>query len=142
MNDTQDTVPGDAESPSPDLVQVVLGECSPADADAVFGVLREHFDSDRGGDAPHQTDETEQERRPAVWTGAFRAPRTPDSVSGVLLSGPVTADLQGGPQAVGHVQATLGSAFDVSVQGKASGDQEVEVQLRLTGADRGRPGPG
>ncbi|MFK4070151.1 hypothetical protein [Streptomyces sp. NPDC029674] len=121
--------------PSPDLVQVVLGECSPADADTVFNVLRAHFPSDRGTDAPRQTGES----CPAVWTGGFRAAHSPDSVRGVLLAGSVTADLQGGPVAVDRLRRTLASAFVVSTTGTVSGDQEIEVQLRLTGPEHGAP---
>lgn len=122
-------------APSADLVQVALGECSPADADTVFDVLRTHFASDRGSDAPRQTGE----ECPAVWTGEFRAAHSPGSVPGVLLAGSVTADLQGGPVAVARLRRTLESAFVVSTVGSVSGDQEVEVQLRLTGPEHGAP---
>ncbi|MGW5868551.1 hypothetical protein ACWFRJ_41110 [Streptomyces sp. NPDC055239] len=135
MNDTPDPAALIAQSDSPDLVQVVLGECSAADADAVFGVLRTHFASDRGEDAPHRTEQV----RPAVWTGGFLATGNPGPVRGVLLAGPVTADLQGSPVAVDRLRATLDSAFVVSDTGTASGDQEVQVQLRLTGAEHGEP---
>ncbi|MGB8945032.1 MAG: hypothetical protein WCD21_33095 [Streptomyces sp.] len=135
MNDTPDPTAPTAQSDSPDLVQVVLGECSAADADAVFGVLRAHFPSDRGEDAPHRTEQP----RPAVWTGAFIAAESTGPVRGVLLAGPVTADLQGSPVAVDRLRATLESAFVVSANGTASGDQEVQLQLRLTGAEHGEP---
>ncbi|MFD4481234.1 hypothetical protein ACFWPU_34660 [Streptomyces sp. NPDC058471] len=57
----------------------------------------------------------------------------------MLLAGPVTADLQGSPVAVDRLRATLESAFVVSANGTASGDQEVQLQLRLTGAEHGEP---
>lgn len=135
MNDTPDPASPTAQSDSPDVVQVVLGECSAADADAVFGVLRAHFPSDRGEDAPHRTEQP----RPAVWTGGFLAADSPGPVRGVLLAGPVTVDLQGSPVAVDRLRATLESAFVVSPKGHVSGDQEVQVQLRLTGAEHGEP---
>uniref|UniRef100_UPI0034DF8C7D hypothetical protein n=1 Tax=Streptomyces flavofungini TaxID=68200 RepID=UPI0034DF8C7D len=135
VNDTSHANPADPVSPSPDLVQVVLDECSAADADTVFTVLREHFPSDRGDDAPRQTGQSES----AVWTGEFRAEKAPDSVPGVLLAGSVTADLQGGPVAVGRVRSVLESAFVAEQVGSVSGDQEVQVQLRLTGAEHGEP---
>ncbi|MFC8128788.1 hypothetical protein [Streptomyces sp. NPDC057302] len=135
MNDTSGPASPGAQDDSADLVQVVLGECSAADADAVFGVLRTHFPSDRGNEAPHRTEQP----RDAVWTGAFRADHSPGPVRGVLLAGPVTADLQGGPVAVDRLRATLESAFVASDNGTASGDQEVQVQLRLTGAEHGEP---
>ncbi|MEU5687336.1 hypothetical protein [Streptomyces venezuelae] len=127
--------PESPHPPSADLVQVVLGECSPADADTVFTVLREHFPSDRGSDAPGQTGET----CPEVWTGGFLADHSPGSVPGVLLAGSVTADLQGGPVAVSRLRAALASAFVETDAATVSGDQEVEVQLRLTGPDQGAP---
>lgn len=135
MNDTPGPASPIAQSDSPHLVQVVLGECSAADADAVFGVLRTHFPCDRGEDAPHRTEEP----RPAVWTGGFLAVGSPGPVPGVLLAGPVTVDLQGGPVAVDRLRTTLESAFVVSPGGTVSGDQEVQVQLRLTGAEHGEP---
>ncbi|MFF1379775.1 hypothetical protein [Streptomyces sp. NPDC058308] len=121
--------------PSAELVQVVLGECSVADADTVFTVLRAHFPSDRGVDAPRQT----EQESPAVWTGEFRVAGSPGPARGVLLAGPVTADLQGGPVAVAHLREALEAAFVVSPVGTVSGDQEIEVQLRLTGAEHGAP---
>ncbi|MFI1677905.1 hypothetical protein [Streptomyces sp. NPDC020607] len=127
--------PESPHPPSADLVQVVLGECSPADADTVFNVLREHFPSDRGADAPGRTGEA----TPEVWTGGFLADHSPDSVPGVLLAGTVAADLQGGPVAVSRLRAALASAFVVTDAVTVSGDQEVEVRLRLTGPDEGAP---
>ncbi|MFH8484640.1 hypothetical protein [Streptomyces longisporoflavus] len=135
MNDTPDPAAPIAQTDSPDLVQVVLGECSAADADAVFGVLRTHFPSDRGDEAPHRTEQAQ----PAVWTGGFLASADTGPVRGVLLAGSVTADLQGGPVAVQRLRETLESAFVVSTTGTESGDQEVQMQLRLTGAEHGEP---
>ncbi|WP_070321145.1 hypothetical protein [Streptomyces alboniger] len=133
MNDTPNPASPASRPDSPDVVQVVLGECSAADADTVFTVLRDHFPSDRGDDAPSQTGSSD----PAVWTGAFRASRTPEPGAGVLLAGSVTADLQGGPVAVERLRAALDSAFAVTAKGTVSGDQEIQVQLRLTGAEHG-----
>ncbi|MFG2650718.1 hypothetical protein [Streptomyces sp. NPDC048436] len=135
MNDTPAPDSPAEQSGSPDQVQVVLGECSAADADAVFGLLRTHYPSDRGDDAPHRTEQP----RPEVWTGGFLAAHDPGPVRGVLLADTVTADLQGGPVAVNRLRATLESAFATSVTGTVSGDQEVQVQLRLTGSEHGEP---
>ncbi|MFG2502143.1 hypothetical protein ACGFSB_28520 [Streptomyces sp. NPDC048441] len=135
MSGTPDPASPTAPSASCDLVQVVLDECSVADADAVFGVLRTHFASDRGDAAPHRTEQP----LPAVWTDDFVVDHSTGPVPGVLLAGAVTADLQGGPVAVGHLRDTLASAFSASVTGTVSGDQEVQVQLRLTGPEHGEP---
>jgi hypothetical protein len=56
----------------------------------------------------------------------------PAEVSGVTLAGTVTADLQGCPVAVERLCRTLDAAFAVEKVGTVAGDQEVEVQLRLT----------
>ncbi|MEU6994144.1 hypothetical protein ABZ953_26260 [Streptomyces sp. NPDC046465] len=138
MNDPSSPSAPAPHPPSPDLVQVVLGECSVADADTVFSVLRDHFPSDRGADAPRRTGEEGQEG-PAVWTGGFLAEGSPAPARGVLLAGSVTADLQGGPVAVTRLRRALESAFVVSPVGTTSGDQEVQVQLRLTGPEHGAP---
>ncbi|MFG3281432.1 hypothetical protein [Streptomyces sp. NPDC048111] len=128
MNDSTPATPSAADSP--DLVHVMLGECSAADADAVFDVLAAHFDSDRADDVPGRREGP----RPATWTGSFRVDHAPDEVDGVVLAGQVTADLQGGPVAVDRLHRTLAAAFAVEKAGSAAGDQEVDVQLRLTNA--------
>ncbi|SDL30848.1 hypothetical protein [Streptomyces indicus] len=117
-----------ADAPSVDQVQVVLGECSAADAEAVFTVLREQFPSDRdpGGPLPAGS------RTPAVWIGTFAAAHRPHPGPDVRLEGPVTAQLQGGPVAVARLREALEAAFAVADLGSASGDQEVDAQLRLS----------
>ncbi|MEU9192255.1 hypothetical protein [Streptomyces hundungensis] len=130
MNDSTSPASPKAEADSPDLVQVMLGECSPADADAVFEVLGTHFTSDRADVVPHR----DEGPRPAAWTGSFCVDHAPGEVTGVLLSGPVTAELQGGPVAVERLRKTLAAAFSVEAAGSSAGDQEVDVQLRLTNA--------
>ncbi|CAM5290378.1 hypothetical protein AB0M94_33740 [Streptomyces xanthochromogenes] len=126
MNDSASSTSPAADSP--DLVHVMLGECSAADADAVFDVLATHFDSDRDNDVPGRREGP----RPATWTGSFRADHAPSDVAGVILAGPVTADLQGGPVAVDRLRHTLAAAFSVETAGSAAGDQEVDLQLRLS----------
>ncbi|MFD4527035.1 hypothetical protein ACFWP7_24500 [Streptomyces sp. NPDC058470] len=122
--------PTAAEASSPDLVQVVLGACSAADADTVFRALGSRFASDRGDDTPAQLTDT----HPDTWTSAFLVPHGAAPLSGTILAGAVTVDLQGGPVAVGRLRETLASGFAVEATGSASGDQEVDLQLRLTGA--------
>ncbi|MBC9718962.1 hypothetical protein H9Y04_41195 [Streptomyces sp. TRM66268-LWL] len=135
MNHTEPSAARPPHPPSPDLVQVVLAECSAADADTVFDVLRAQFPSDRGDDVPGH----KEPGRPDVWTGGFLAGHSPEPSPGVLLAGTVTADLQGGPVAVARIRALLEQAFVAQAKGTVSGDQEVQVQLRLTGADEGQP---
>lgn len=56
---------------------------------------------------------------------------SPADVTGTVLAGTVTADLQGCPVAVERLCRTLDAAFAVEKVGKVAGDQEVEVQLHL-----------
>jgi hypothetical protein len=111
-------------------VQVVLSDCSAADAGSLFAALCSRFSSDRcAEDRPHET----EGNRPTMWTGTFDTSGTSgdDPVPPAQLSAPVTADIQGGPLAVKHLREALGDAFTVHQLGEEAGDQEVEVQLRL-----------
>lgn len=144
MNDTAndtDTAHGTSSSvdptgqpaSSPDLVEVVLDACSIADADTVLHVLGTRF-APEGGDAMPRHDSS---ARSDTWTGAFLVaygPRDAALPSDLSLNGSVTVELQGGPVAVDRLRETLASAFDVQVSGSASGDQEVDLRLRLTNA--------
>jgi hypothetical protein len=113
-------------------VQVVLSDCSAVDAGHLFAALRGRFASDRGaGDEPHES----KEHRPTVWSGTFdtSGEREGGAVPAAQLSAPVTADVQGGPLAVKRLLDALGEACIVYEVGEDSGDQEVQVQLRLEG---------
>ncbi|MFI6335493.1 hypothetical protein [Streptomyces sp. NPDC050535] len=133
-NDTSSATPsGDPAAEwasNPDLVQVVLGDCSVADADTVFRALGSRFASERGDDAPAQRTDT----HPDTWTSAFLVSDSAAPLSETILAGSVTADLQGGPVAVSRMREALASGFAVEGTGSVSGDQEVDVQLRLTAA--------
>jgi hypothetical protein len=111
-------------------VQVVLSDCSAADAGSLFAALCSRFSSDRcAEDKPHET----EGNRPTMWTGTFDTSGSSGDtpVPPAQLSAPVTADVQGGPLAVKHLREALGEAFTMHVLGEEAGDQEVEVQLRL-----------
>ncbi|MCX5205289.1 hypothetical protein OG897_28005 [Streptomyces sp. NBC_00237] len=113
---------------SPDLVQVVLSDCAADDATAVLGALGSGFAPGRPSDSPGRSPDTGSD----TWTESFAAAEPPASLSGTELKGGVTAELQGAPVAVGRVREALASAFAVEERGSASGDQEVDLQLRLT----------
>lgn len=111
-------------------VQVVLSECSATDAGNLFQALQGRFASDRAaGDEPHES----EQRRPTVWAGTFDMARPAEHAGkpAAHLSGPVTADVQGSPHAVQQLRGALDECFTVHEMGMDSGDQEVEVQLRL-----------
>ncbi|MCX4459670.1 hypothetical protein OG585_43800 [Streptomyces sp. NBC_01340] len=133
-HDTSSSVdPTDRRASSPELVQVVLDTCSVADADTVLRVLGTRFAPESGDETPRHDSTAPSD----TWTGAFLVGR--DARDAALppessLNGSVTVELQGGPVAVDRLRETLTSAFDVQVSGSASGDQEVDLRLRLTNA--------
>ncbi|GAA3714041.1 hypothetical protein [Streptomyces tremellae] len=119
MTSTEPSANPDAE------VAVELTGSAPEDAQAVFGVLHSAYASDRDrDDAPSGSGAT-------VWAATFDTAARHGDAHPVPLGAPVTAVLQGGPQAVHGVRSTLESAFAVRIVGTSSGDQEQEVQLRL-----------
>lgn len=129
-----------SQGPPEQRVQVVLSACSADDAESVLGVLRRYFSADAGGAGAsaggaraghgHAGDVP---ARPTVWTATFDTSRVPEGVSGAALGGAVTADVQGGPVAVARLRDVLHRTFEVEDAGAASGDQEVDLQLRLRG---------
>ncbi|MFE9097311.1 hypothetical protein [Streptomyces sp. NPDC007264] len=113
-------------------VEVVVSGCSAADAGSLFAELCRRFGSDRAAeDAPHETAGV----RPTMWTGTFDTSAAPGgsgrTASPPPLSGQVTAELQGEPCAVERLRRALDDTFVVHEVGAVSGDQEIEVELRL-----------
>lgn len=105
-----------------------LSGCRPEDAHVVFGTLRTLFASDRASDdRPQEVTGA----RPTVWSSTFDVSEVRQQADPARLSGPVTADVQGGYWSVAKLQEGLTGAFAVEVLGTAAGDQEQEVQLRL-----------
>ncbi|MEV5608998.1 hypothetical protein [Streptomyces sp. NPDC052225] len=109
-------------------VGVELSECTPDDAASVLAVLCAAYPSDRvEGEAP--------DPKATVWpTTVDVTPDVAPPARTSSLSGPVTADLQGGPQALSRLRATLDAAFAVEEVSTTSGDQEQVQHLRLTTA--------
>ncbi|MFD1657173.1 hypothetical protein ACFSL4_02720 [Streptomyces caeni] len=113
-------------------VEVVVSGCSAADAGSLFAELCRRFGSDRSlDDAPHETAGV----RPTMWTGTFDTSAAPGRFGRTAppppLSGQVTAELQGEPRAVERLRRALDETFVVHQVGAVSGDQEIEVELRL-----------
>jgi hypothetical protein len=113
-------------------VEVVVSDCSAADAGRLFAELCRRFGSDRRAeDVPHETEGS----RPTMWTGTFDASATSGAseqmASPPSLSGPVKLELQGEPLAVERLRRALDAMFDVHQLGVVAGDQEVDVELRL-----------
>ncbi|MEU8979318.1 hypothetical protein [Streptomyces sp. NPDC048309] len=132
MNDTPSSAGSTAADEAPaDLVQVVLGTCSADDAETVLRALGSRFEAD-----PDLVSDTRRDARthPDTWADGFLVSHSAAPLPEAALSGPVTAELQGGPVAVARLRETLASAFAVEDTGSVSGDQEVDLQLRLTTA--------
>ncbi|MFC3572284.1 hypothetical protein ACFOZ0_03085 [Streptomyces yaanensis] len=113
-------------------VEVVVSDCSAADAGSLFAELCRRFGSDRATDeAPHEA----ASGRPTMWTGTFDTSAAPGpsrrTAPSPHLSGPVTAELQGEPRAVERLRRALDETFVVHQLGVVAGDQEVDVELRL-----------
>jgi hypothetical protein len=116
-------------------VTVSISGCVKEDAHAVFSVLRACFPSDRGpGDLPQYA----ATGRVTVWTSAFDVSRAEDvrgRAEPLPLTAPVTVTLLGGCHVVDEVRDCLAAAFSLLEEGKVSGDQEKELQLRLESLD-------
>ncbi|OIJ68704.1 hypothetical protein [Streptomyces mangrovisoli] len=109
-------------------VSVEISGCSKEDARVVFDTLCECFESDRcAEDVPQQIHEV----RPMVWLGTFDVADVRRGSHRARLTGPVTADVQGGYWAIERFRTTLDSLFTVHDLSTASGDQEREMNLRL-----------
>ncbi|PKV83706.1 hypothetical protein [Streptomyces sp. TLI_146] len=122
-----------SQAPPEHRVQVVLSACSADDAESVLGVLRRYFSADEGADDAGHGPTSRGPARPTVWTAAFDTSRVPQEVSRAALGDAVTVDVQGGPVAVARLRDVLHRTFEVEDAGAASGDQEVDLQLRLRG---------
>jgi hypothetical protein len=111
------------------MATVSLTGASKEDAATVFGVLRTAFPTDRPFDDVPQEQPGD---RTAVWTAEFEPTQEWIPTDPIPLEGSVSATLQGGYVAVDQLREALDVAFAVDERGTASGDQEKEVDLRLT----------
>ncbi|MFG2784942.1 hypothetical protein ACGFY7_44865 [Streptomyces prunicolor] len=111
------------------MATVSLTGASKEDAATVFGVLRTAFPTDRPFDDVPQEQPGD---RTAVWTAEFEPTQEWIPTDPIPLEGSVSATLQGGYVAVDQLREALDVVFAVDERGTASGDQEKEVDLRLT----------
>lgn len=109
---------------APTVVGVALSDCTPQDAATVLRVLCTAFPSDRTPTDRPDDDAT-------VWLTTVDAGSVPAPSEAAPLADAVTADIQGGPEALDHVRAALTSAFTLTEATAASGDQEQELHVRL-----------
>ncbi|ASY36341.1 MULTISPECIES: hypothetical protein [unclassified Streptomyces] len=112
-------------------VVVELQGCSARDADAVLTALAGAFGTDRAAsDTPSET----PGERPTVWSATFDTSDRRGRTSPVRIDAALDLTAQGGYHAVTDLQEALDEVYAVEVLGSASGDQEKEIQLRLTPA--------
>ncbi|EDY43464.1 hypothetical protein [Streptomyces sp. SPB074] len=112
-------------------VVVELQGCSARDADAVLTALAGAFGTDRAAsDTPSET----PGERPTVWSATFDTSDRRGHTSPVRIAAALDLTAQGGYHAVSDLREALGEVYAVEVLGSASGDQEKEIQLRLTPA--------
>ncbi|MFJ9251110.1 hypothetical protein [Streptomyces sp. NPDC101776] len=111
------------------MATVSLTGASKEDAATVFGVLRTAFPTDRPSDDVPQEQPGGQT---IVWTAEFEPTQEWIPTDPLPLEGSVSATIQGGYVAVDQLREALSVVFAVDERGTASGDQEQEVDLRLT----------
>ncbi|MFF4172238.1 hypothetical protein [Streptomyces sp. NPDC001744] len=110
-------------------VTVQLSDCDREDARAVFGVLDGVY---RLEDMAAPDSSAETAPAPTVWTATFDTAGGPHrDVRPARLSAPVGVTLTGGYRAVGEVEKTLATGFEVRSLRAVSGDQETEARLLL-----------
>ena len=111
------------------MATVSLTGASKEDAATVFGMLRAVFPTDQPAD---DVPKEQPGGHPTVWTAEFEPTQEWIPTGPIPLEGSVSATLQGGYVAVDRLGKALRAAFAVDERGTASGDQEKEVDLRLT----------
>jgi hypothetical protein len=109
-------------------VDVLLTGCDEHDADTVFHTLEAVFAQAGPVTGPAQR----ASGRTTVWSMSLDPHVHGPATGPVPLHGAVSADLSGSPHEVHEVQSALTDSFAVQDRGSVSGDQELEVRLRLT----------
>ncbi|MFG2196538.1 hypothetical protein [Streptomyces sp. NPDC048639] len=113
-------------------VSVHLTDCSPQDADSVFGVLLSAFPAAVDQETGAHCAQHPRLDNPMVWIRTFDV-RTSGAADPEALAGPVTADLFGGDRPVRQIEEALARSFLTEEEGHVvPGDQEVQVRLRLS----------
>ncbi|MFE2430338.1 hypothetical protein ACFXJ5_26765 [Streptomyces sp. NPDC059373] len=120
-------------------VDVLLSAQDRKDADAVFGALERVFPETKADHGPTEAARTPAaasgSAHPTVWALDVDAQTHGSGAGPVGLRAPVTADLSGDPHHVHEVETALAQSFGVDERSSVSGDQELEVRLRLTARD-------
>ncbi len=109
-------------------VTVVLNDCATQDADTVLRSLSTAFPASPGS-TPEAPSTTRQGRN--VWIESVDVSAEGPHSTARELGGPVTADLQGCPDAVRKVEHALADSFAVAEHGLIHGDQEIDLRLHI-----------
>jgi hypothetical protein len=120
-------------------VDVLLTACDQHDAEAVLDALNASFEAtpeSRAAGTSAAAPAPIPAGRPTVWSLCVNTRVHHEGGGSFPLHDAVTADLSGGPYYVRGVREVLKGAFRVEEQGHVSGDEEVELRLRLTMPDR------
>ncbi|NBE53992.1 hypothetical protein [Streptomyces boluensis] len=125
-----------APPPISRCVTVTLSDCRADDAHAVVDLLTGLFPYEETGGA-HPVPGADPPHSPTVWAATLDVSTSPNEPPRTApleapLEAPVEVTLQGAPHDVVAVHAALAEAFTLDDEGMVSGDQEQEVQLRLT----------
>ncbi|MFM9370094.1 hypothetical protein [Streptomyces sp. Da 82-17] len=136
MNDqstkSKDPGPEAGRATSSRCVTVTLSDCKEDEAHAVLDYLSSLFPYEDCGPVAPDT----HQHHPTVWSATLdvTTPPSPASVPRrpVGVHGPVEVTLQGTPLDVASVHTALEDAFEFHDEGTVSGDQEREVQLRIS----------
>ncbi|MDI3387891.1 hypothetical protein QIS99_17035 [Streptomyces sp. B-S-A8] len=134
MNDQSTTSKAQdvATARSARCVSVTLSDCRADEAHAVLDYLSSLFPYEECG----RVTPDRHPHTPNVWSASLdvTAVASPSNVPRrpVGVRGPVEVTLQGAPLDVAAVHAALEDAFSFHDEGTVSGDQEREVQLRIS----------
>lgn len=113
-------------------VDVLLTDCDQQDANSVFHALEAVFPEAEPVGPRTVGPATRVAGIPTVWAMTVDPHVHRPGAGPAALHGPVSADVSGCPHEVHEVQDALAEAFAVESRGAVSGDQELEVRLRLT----------
>ncbi|MEY9964051.1 coenzyme F420-reducing hydrogenase gamma subunit [Streptacidiphilus sp. MAP12-16] len=113
-------------------VDVLLTGCDAQDADAVFHALEAVFPHVEPTARMSAGPSSGRSSHPTVWSMSVDMHTHHTGAGPAALSGAVDAGVSGCPHDVHEVQDALAEAFAVESRGAVSGDQELEVRLRLT----------
>jgi hypothetical protein len=119
-------------------VDVLLTGCEQQDAGAVLGALEAAFPTRPGESFTEAVEPRPGSSHPTVWAASVDTRSHGHELGPVHLDGELFADLSGGPRHVREVKKVLGDSFRLEERGSVSGDQEVELRLRLTELPDGR----